>query len=69
MDNLCFYSGPHGLIACGQQFHALLEMNMIQHELDDMTDIFGVKGLNKPSKIQLPRQDMNTSMSSAIYHG
>jgi hypothetical protein len=31
---------------------------MIQHELDDMADIFGVKGLNKLSKIQLPRQDM-----------
>jgi hypothetical protein len=33
-------------------------MNMIQHELDDMADIFGVKGLNKLSKIQLPRHDM-----------
>ena len=31
---------------------------MIQHELADMTDIFGVKGLKKLSKIQLPRQDM-----------
>jgi hypothetical protein len=31
---------------------------MIQHELDDMADIFGVKGLKKLSKIQLPRQDM-----------
>lgn len=40
------------------QVHALLEMNMIQHELDDMTDIFGVKGLKKLSKIQLPRYDM-----------
>jgi transposase len=40
------------------QVHALLEMNMIQHELDDMADIFGVKGLNKLSKIQLPRHDM-----------
>ena len=40
------------------QVHALLEMNMIQHELDDMADIFGVKGLKKLSKIQLPRHDM-----------
>jgi hypothetical protein len=35
------------------QVHALLEMNMIQHELEDMADIFGVKGLKKLSKIQL----------------
>jgi hypothetical protein len=27
------------------QVHALLEMNMIEHELDDMADIFGVKGI------------------------
>jgi hypothetical protein len=27
------------------QVHALLEINMIEHELDDMADIFGVKGI------------------------
>jgi transposase len=31
---------------------------MIQHKLDDMADIFGLKGLNKLSKIQLPRHDL-----------
>jgi hypothetical protein len=44
------------------QVHALLEMNMIQHELDDMADIFD-EGLKKLSKIQLPRHDMISEVS------
>jgi hypothetical protein len=30
----------------------------VRGTLDDMADIFGVKGLKKLSKIQLPRHDM-----------
>ena len=40
------------------QIHTLLETNIVQHELDDIAYIFGIKGPNKLSKIQLPRQDM-----------
>lgn len=40
------------------QVHALLERNMVQSEFEDLSDIFGVGGLERLSSLQLPKQDM-----------
>jgi transposase len=40
------------------QVHAPLERNMVQSEFEDVSDIFGVGGLERLSSLQLPRQDM-----------
>ncbi len=40
------------------QVHALLERNMVQSEFEDLSDIFGVGGLERLSSLQLPTQDM-----------
>jgi transposase len=42
------------------RIHSLLESNMVQHEFDGLSDIFGARGLKKMAQLQLPRQDMVT---------
>jgi transposase len=39
------------------QVHSLLDRNMI-HELDDLSDIFGVEGLRRMAKLELPDDDV-----------
>lgn len=40
------------------QIHALLERNILQSEFEDLSDIFGVEGLERLSSVELPRQEM-----------
>jgi transposase len=40
------------------QVHALLERNMLQSEFEDLSDIFGVEGLERLPHVQLPREEM-----------
>jgi transposase len=46
------------------QIHALIERNMLQSELNDMSDIFGVQGLERLSSLELPKHE---SISLAMY--
>lgn len=46
------------------QIHALLEKNMLQSEFDGLSDIFGVEGLERLGRLDLPRTD---SVSLAMY--
>jgi transposase len=39
------------------QVHALLERNMVQSGFEDLSDIFGVGGLERLSSLELPEQD------------
>jgi transposase len=39
------------------QVHSLIERNMVQSEFSELSDVFGVEGLQKLSEIDLPRQD------------
>jgi transposase len=40
------------------QVHSLLERNMLQSEFEDISDIFGVEGLERMARLKLPGQDM-----------
>src|SRR5205809_555367 len=40
------------------QIHSLLESNMVQSEFEDLSDIFGVEGLERMANIRLPNQEM-----------
>ena len=40
--------------AVKNQIHALLERNLLQSEFDDLSDIFGVEGLERLSSVELP---------------
>lgn len=37
--------------------HSLIERNMVQNEFSELSDVFGVEGLQKLSRIDLPSQD------------
>ncbi|MGA2877233.1 MAG: IS110 family transposase, partial [Nitrososphaerales archaeon] len=39
------------------QVQTLLERNMVQNEFSELSDVFGIEGLQKLSEIELPRQD------------
>src|SRR5487761_1563001 len=39
------------------QAHALLERNMVQNEFSEISDVFGIEGLQKLSEVELPKQD------------
>ena len=39
------------------QVQSLLERNMVQSEFAELSDVFGIEGLQKLSEIELPRQD------------
>ena len=40
------------------QIHSLLERNMLQSEFEDLSDIFGVGGLERIANLKLPEQEM-----------
>lgn len=40
------------------QIHSLLESNMVQSNFDDLSDIFGVEGLERIASLRLPDQEM-----------
>jgi transposase len=46
--------------AVKNQIHALLERNLLQSEFDDLSDIFGVEGLERLSSVELPTQEKLT---------
>ena len=46
--------------AVKNQVHALLERNLFQSEFDDLSDIFGVEGLERLSSVELPTQERLT---------
>ncbi len=50
----------HDISRVKSRIHSLLESNMVQHEFDGLSDIFGARGLKKMTQLQLPRQDMIT---------
>lgn len=39
------------------QIHALLERNMVQDQFHDLSDIFGVEGLERLANLELPHED------------
>jgi transposase len=46
--------------AVKNQIHALLERNLLQSEFEDLSDIFGVEGLEKLSSLELPKHEKLT---------
>ena len=46
--------------AVKNQVHALLERNLLQSEFEDLSDIFGVEGLERLSSVELPRHEKLT---------
>jgi transposase len=40
------------------QIHSLIERNMLQSDFEDLSDIFGVEGLERIASLKLPAQDM-----------
>jgi transposase len=46
--------------AVKNQIHALLERNLLQSEFEDLSDIFGVEGLDRLSSIQLSEREKLT---------
>jgi transposase len=43
--------------AVKNQIHALIERNLLQHEFEGMTDMFGAEGLDKLSNLDLPENE------------
>lgn len=50
--------------AVKNQIHALLERNLLQSEFEDLSDIFGVEGLERLSLVELPK---NEKLTLAMY--
>jgi transposase len=46
--------------AVKNQAHALLERNLLQSEFEDLSDIFGVEGLERLSSVELPKHEKLT---------
>lgn len=46
--------------AVKNQTHALLERNLLQSEFEDLSDIFGVEGLERLSSVELPEHEKLT---------
>ena len=46
--------------AVKNQIHALLERNLLQSEFEDLSDIFGVEGLERLASVELPKHEKLT---------